>query len=71
MQITSDIPRAYRALTPEDREEIMSGLRKGWSRRKIARELKRNVSVISREIKANSTEDGRYQAFWANARSNR
>ena len=71
MQITSDTPRTYRALTHEDREEIMIGLRRGWSLRKIAGELGRNTSVISREIKANSTEDGRYQAFWANSRSNR
>jgi len=71
MQTTANTTRSYRPLTHDDREEIMMGLRNQLSRRKIARELGRNVSVITREIKANSTEDGRYQAFWANARSNR
>ena len=37
--------------------------------RSIARRLGRNPSVISRELKSNSTEDGRYQAYWANSRS--
>jgi IS30 family transposase len=47
----------------------MIGLRTKKSLREIARTLGRNVSVVAREIKANRTEDGCYQAYWANARS--
>jgi IS30 family transposase len=47
----------------------MIGLRTEKSLREIAGTLGRNVSVVAREIKANRTEDGRYQAYWANARS--
>lgn len=71
MQSTAKSTRSYRVLSHAEREEIMIGRRTGQSLREIARRLGRNVSVISREIRANSTEDGRYQAFWANARSTR
>ena len=68
MQCTSQSKRLYRVLTPEDREEIMTGRHRGESIRSIARRLDRNPSVISREIKNNSAEDYRYQAYWANSR---
>lgn len=71
MQSTTESTRSYRVLSHEEREEIMIGRRAGRSLRDIARRLGRNVSVVSREVRANSTEDGRYQAFWANARSTR
>ncbi len=71
MQFTSFTTRSYRVLTPEEREEIMIGHRRGESIRSIARRLKRNPSVVSREIKNNSTEEGRYQAYWAQMRSER
>ena len=71
MQSTAESTRSYRVLSHEEREEIMIGRRTGQSFRDIAKRLGRNVSVISREVRANSTEDGRYQAFWANARSTR
>lgn len=71
MQSTAGATRSYRVLSHEEREEIMIGRRTNQSLRHIAKRLGRNVSVISREIRANSTEDGRYQAFWANARSTR
>lgn len=71
MQSTAVTTRSYRVLSHAEREEIMIGRRTGKSLRDIAGGLGRNVSVISREIKANSTEDGRYQAYWANARSAR
>lgn len=71
MQCTAETTRSYRVLTPDEREEIMIGLRQDESMRSIARRLGRNVSVIAREIKANSTEDGRYQAYWAQQRSQR
>lgn len=63
--------RAYRVLSHAEREEIMIGLRGGLSRREIARRLARHPSVITREIRSNSTEDGRYQAYWAQSRSAR
>lgn len=69
MQYNQKNTRSYSVLTHEHREEIMLGLRTNEPLRGIARRLNRNVSVISREVKANSTEDGKYQAFWANARS--
>ena len=71
MQSTAETTRSYSVLSHEDREEIAIGLRMEESFRDIARRLGRNVSVIYREVRANSTEDGRYQAFWANARSTR
>ena len=49
----------------------MIGLRTGESVRSIARRLERRPSVILREIKTNSTEDGRYQSYWAQKRSER
>ncbi|MFP4385254.1 MAG: helix-turn-helix domain-containing protein [Spirochaetia bacterium] len=68
MQCTSNEKRTYRVITHAEREEIMIGIRTGESIRAIARRLGRNASVISRELKNNCTEDGRYQAFWANSR---
>jgi transposase, IS30 family len=69
MQSTVEPTRSYRVLSHREREEIMIGRRTQESLRSIARRLGRNVSVISREINANSTEDRRYQAYWANART--
>ena len=71
MQSTVEATRSYRVLSHAEREEIMIGRWAQESLRSIAERLGRNVSVISREIKANSTEDGKYQAYWANARSQR
>jgi len=71
MQFTVFITRSYRVLTQEEREEIMIGHRQRESIRSIAGRLKRNPSVISREIRNNSTEEGRYQAYWAQMRSER
>ena len=71
MQCTSQTPRTYRVLSPNEREEIMIGLRTNESIRSIAGRLNRNASVISREIKTNSTEEGRYQCYWAQKRSER
>jgi transposase, IS30 family len=71
MHGTHDRTRSYSPLTHEDREEIMIGLRMEKSIREIARHLNRHPSVISREIRANSTEDRRYQASWADNRCTR
>ena len=71
MQSTTQATRTYRVLTPDERGEIMIGLRSGESIRSIARRLGRRPSVILREIRANSTEDARYQSYWAHNRSER
>ncbi len=71
MESTHETTRLYRVLTPDDRGEIMIGLRNGESVRSIARRLERQASVILREIQANSTEDARYQSHWAQKRSER
>ena len=69
MNTTAKTKRSYSVLTPEDRDEIMVLFRSKLSYREIARRLEKNVSVIAREIKRNSTEDGYYQASWAQRRS--
>lgn len=71
MNCTPTTSRAYRALTHQEREEIMIGYRSKESIRSIATRLSRHASVISREIRNNSTEDGLYQAYWAQNRSER
>ena len=47
-------------LTIADREKIYLYLNQGFSKRRIARELKRNHSVILREIRNNQDENGNY-----------
>lgn len=69
MQCTAQPTRSYRPLTPDERGEIMLDLRTGESLSSIANRLNRNRSVIWREVKNNSTEDGRYQCYWAQKRS--
>ncbi len=71
MYTTTITSKSYSLLSPTDREEIMIGIRQKKSIRAIAYELKRHPSVISREIQANSTEDNRYQSYWAQKRSER
>lgn len=69
MNTTLSSSRSYRVLSHHAREEIMIGIRTKKSIREIARTLDRHPSVILREIKNNRTEDGRYQAYWAQQRS--
>lgn len=69
MNNTTDPKRLYRVLSHTDREEIMIGLRQLKKLQSIAKSIDRNPSVISREIQRNSTEDGIYQASWAQKRS--
>jgi len=47
-------------LTVADRVEISTGLKAGWSLRRIARHLDRTPSVISREVSRNSTKTRGY-----------
>ena len=53
-----------RALTDEDRSEISTALKAGWSQVEIARHLDRDPSVISREIRRNSTRTRGYRALF-------
>ncbi len=55
----------YTHLTPFERGKIELLVRSGWSRRRIADEMKRNPSTISREVKRSSDRRGRYQALTA------
>lgn len=71
MDCNTKTKRQYRVLSHEEREEIMIGLRTEESIRSIAKRLQRQPSVILREIRNNSTEDKRYQAYWAQNRSDR
>jgi len=71
MQCSAKSTRPYRPLTHVEREKIMLGVHNSESIRTIAARLGRRPSVVSREIKANSTEDGWYQAVWAQNRSQR
>jgi IS30 family transposase len=47
-------------LTSEDRAVIAAGLEEGWSARRIARSIRRDASVVSRELRRNRGADGSY-----------
>lgn len=49
-----------RLLTVTDRAEIATGLKAGWSLRRIAEHVGRDVSVVSREVARNSTKTKGY-----------
>jgi IS30 family transposase len=49
-----------RALSSEDRAVIAAGLEHGWSVRQIARSIRRDASVVSRELRRNRGADGSY-----------
>nr|WP_226862949.1 IS30 family transposase [Mycolicibacterium baixiangningiae] len=56
-------------LSYDERVLIMRGLDQGLSQAQIARQLDRDPSVISREIRRNSTPSGDYHAGLAHARA--
>lgn len=56
--------QSYTHLTLEERENLRIHLEKGKSQRQIAREMGRNVSTVSRELKRNGKKDGSYNAWW-------
>ena len=62
---------SYSHITREEREEIAIGLELGHSKRRIARNLKRNVSTISRECSRNQPPSNKvkYRASQAHLRS--
>lgn len=52
-------------LTSEQRYEIYLGLKRHWSKSRIAREIGRSPSTVCREVKRNSNSSGEY--VWLNA----
>ncbi|MCK0205900.1 IS30 family transposase [Ornithobacterium rhinotracheale] len=54
--------RTFKHLDLCERAKIEAYLTAGWSISKIARELKRDKSTISRELKRNRTKKGKYKA---------
>lgn len=54
-------------LTSEQRYEIYLGIKRGWSRIRIAREIGVHPSTVSRELQRNSNSNGEY--VWCNAQS--
>lgn len=60
-----------RMLTASDRVEISTGLKAGWSIRAISAHVGRAPSVISREVRRNSTKTMGYQVVSADCRAER
>ncbi len=61
----------WRRLTFSDRSEIATALKAGWPVRRIAVHLGRCPSVISRELRRNSTKTRGYQAVTADVAAQR
>ena len=60
-----------RMLTVGDRVEIASGLKAGWSIRAIAAHIDRSASVVSREVRRNSTKTYGYRLVNADCAAER
>ena len=58
-----------RQLTIKDRAEISAGLKAGWSPARIARDLGRDRSVITREVARNSTKTCGYRGVSADVKA--
>ena len=58
-------------LTVVDRAAIAKGLDEGCSLREIARRIGRDVSVVSREVRRNNSDQGRYQCVAADMMAKR
>ncbi len=54
-------------LTSEQRYEIYLGIKRGWSRSRIAREIGVHPSTVSREMQRNCNSNGEY--VWCNAQT--
>ncbi len=54
-------------LTSEQRYEIYLGIKRGWSKSRIAREIGFHPSTISRELQRNCNSNGEY--VWCNAQT--
>jgi len=57
--------QSYHHFTIEERECLLEKLKEGQTLRKIAKELNKNVSSISREIKRNKNKNGTYYPWQA------
>ncbi len=58
-----------RMLTVADRVEISTGLKAGWSIRRIAAHIDRAPSVVSREIARNTTRTRGYRLVTVDVRA--
>lgn len=58
-----------RMVTVSDRVEISTGLKAGWGVRKIAAHIGRDPSVVSREIRRNSTKTRGYRMVHADVKA--
>ena len=56
-------------LTSEQRYEIYLGIKRGWSRSRISREIGVSASTVSRELTRNVNSNGEYVWFNAQAKS--
>ena len=56
---------SYRHLTRDDRDEIAVLKAAGWSQRRIAEAVGKSPSTISRELRRNALDCGRYSAHVA------
>jgi len=61
--------RCYSHLSAQEREEVSRGIASGSSRRAIARQLGREPSTISRELRRNAERPSRYRATVAQWRA--
>ena len=60
-----------RVLTASDRAEISTGLKAGWSITRIAGHIGRDKSVVSREVRRNSTRTRGYRMVRADCQATR
>jgi len=58
-------------LTLADRSDIAAGLKAGWGVRRIARDIGRDPSVVSREVSRNSARTGNYRPVTAQGMAER
>lgn len=65
VRFTNFVLHMTKHLTSEQRYEIYLGLKRGWSKSFIAREINVHPSTVSHEIARNSDSGGRY--VWLNA----
>ena len=59
------------ALSFSDRADIAAGLRAGWGIRRIARDIGRDPSVVSREVRRNATRTRGYRPVFADCAAER
>ena len=60
--------QSYEHFKASERKCLEDGIERGESLRSIAKQIGKNVSSVSRELKRNSNKDGRYNAYVATNR---